>query len=468
MMLDLDLLHWIVGEGVKAGCSFVEVRYQELERQVVSAENGVLKEFSSRLQSGLSIRVVYGGAWGFASTTFVEREPAKDALGRAISIARASSRKAKPVRIAEVAAARGRVASEYRIDPFDVDPESKVKLIMSVNREAGKLEGVANSYTALGALRDTRAYVNSEGAELLVEVRAVGFLQRSVAKYAGSLESVGDSESRVAGYEFIESRDWTNYAVDVTELAREAVRAKAAKPGAFPVVLDNEVIGLMLHEAFGHASEGDGVEAGASILKGMLGRRVASELVTVIDEGVVEGGYFVPYDDEGVRKEKTIVVEEGVLKGYLHSRATAAVLGGQPTGNARAQDYSHTPIVRQTNYYMAPGDWRVEELFEDVKYGYYVRGRGARGGEVNPGLGTFTFRVGPSYVIRKGEVGELVRAVTISGYILETLKEVDAVARDLKVTTSVFGACGKAGQRVHVGDGGPHVRVKRMVVGGGR
>ena len=467
-MLDLDFLHWIVEEGIKAGCSFVEVRYQELERQLVSAENGTLKEFSSRFQSGLGIRVIYEGAWGFASTTFTERKLAEAALKRAISIARASSGKAKPAKIAEAAVARGRVASEYKIDPLEVEPEGKVKLVVEANREAGKLEGVANSYTALGVLRDARAYVNSEGAELLVEVRTVGFLQRSVAKYAGSLELVGDSESRVAGYEFIESGDWVSYAIDVTELARKAVRAKAAKPGTFPVVLDNEVVGLMLHEAFGHASEGDGVEAGSSILKGMVGKRVASELVTVIDEGIIEGGYFIPYDDEGVKKERTIVVEEGVLKGYLHSRATAAELGGQPTGNARAQDYSHTPIVRQTNYYMAPGDWRVEELFEDIRYGYYVRGRGARGGEVNPGLGTFTFRVGPSYVIERGEVSELVRAVTISGYILETLREVDAVARDLKVTTSVFGACGKAGQRVHVGDGGPHVRVKRMVVGGGR
>ena len=202
------------------------------------------------------------------------------------------------------------------------------------------------------------------------------------------------------------------------------------------------------------------------MLKGKVGERVASELVTIVDDGTVDGGYFYPYDDEGVAKTKTVIVEKGILKGYLNSRETAARLEGEPTGNSRTQDYQNVPIVRQTNYYMEPLDMRFEELVEDIDYGFYIRGVGSMGGEVNPGLGTFTFSVGPSKVIRKGELAETVRGVTISGMILETLKEVDGVGRDFRVRTSVFGGCGKTGQRVRVGDGGPHVRIRRMVVGG--
>jgi len=289
----------------------------------------------------------------------------------------------------------------------------------------------------------------------------------AVARVGAVAERARDSESAIAGFEFIRKRDWGVFASEIDDLAIKAAQATTPKPGVYTAIIDNELIGLLLHEAFGHASEGDTVRAGASVLRGRLGQEVASPLVTIVDDGLVEGGYPVPFDDEGTPKRKTVVVEKGVLKGYLHSRATAHDLGQEPTGNARAQDFTFEPIVRQTNYYMLPGDYRVEELFEDVDYGIYLRARGSGGGQVNPAMGTFTFSVGPSYIVRKGEIAELVRGVIVSGMILETLRAIDAVARDFKVETSVFGACGKAMQRVRVGHGGPHVRTRRIVVGGG-
>ncbi|MEM4557067.1 MAG: metallopeptidase TldD-related protein, partial [Sulfolobales archaeon] len=222
----------------------------------------------------------------------------------------------------------------------------------------------------------------------------------------------------------------------------------------------------LLHEALGHASEGDSITTKESVLQGRLGEKVASELVSVVDEGLITGGYPVPYDDEGTRKTKTFVVSQGILTGYLSSRRVASELGLGLTGNGRAQDFTHNTLVRQTNYYMVAGDWRVEELFEGISYGIYLKGVGAVGGEVRPSVGTYTFSIGPSYIIRNGEVAELVRGVSVSGMVLETLKEVDAVANDLKVSTSVFGGCGKGGQSVRVGTGGPHIRVRKVVVGG--
>jgi len=294
----------------------------------------------------------------------------------------------------------------------------------------------------------------------------VGLAHESIAKTNGVMERVPYSESMCAGFEFIRAKDWNSFAADLSELAIEAANSKTPPPGTYPVVVDPEVVGLLLHEAFGHASEGDLVFTGESVLCNKLGNQLASELVTIIDEGTVEGGYFYPFDDEGIKKERTIIVENGVLQSYIHDRNSALQFDAEPTGNGRAQDFENIPIVRQTNYYMQPRDHRFEELIEDIDFGIYVRGKGMTGGQVEVGMGTFTFGVGPSKVIRNGKLAETVRGVVISGSILETLKTVDAVGKDLEIRTSVFGACGKGGQRATVGDGGPHIRVRKMTVGG--
>jgi TldD protein len=232
------------------------------------------------------------------------------------------------------------------------------------------------------------------------------------------------------------------------------------------VVADPFVVGLILHEALGHASEGDIVATGGSVLAGKRGEMIASELVTIVDEGVVEGGYYLPFDDEGVEKGRTMIVDRGRLTGYLTDRQAAHKMEAETTGNGRAEDFESMPLVRQSNYYMLEGDMTMEELIEDMDYGLLIQGKGTRGGQVDPGQGTFTFGVGPSKIIEKGKLGELVRGVVISGSILETLKTVDGVGDKTEIRTSVFGGCGKGGQQVTVGMGGPHVRIGKMTIGG--
>jgi TldD protein len=208
------------------------------------------------------------------------------------------------------------------------------------------------------------------------------------------------------------------------------------------------------------------VFTGTSTLKDRLGEELASKKVTVIDEGTIQGGYPVPFDDEGTPKTKTTILEKGVLKGYLHDRNTANELNVSPTGNCRAQDFQNQPIVRMTNTYIANGDMSLEELLEDIDEGIYIKNKGSTGGQVEVGMGTFTFNGGESYMIRKGELAEPIRGVVISGGILDTLKTVDAVGNDLEIISSYFGACGKSGQAAKVGFGGPHLRVQKMTVGG--
>jgi TldD protein len=462
----VDLAEKILNEALNRGAQDAIVRVQEKVYESIVFDNGILRVCSISRVSGLGLTVFVGGSVGYSYASIVDRDSIPKIVDEAISVAKALEYGSEKRLVGEeVKGARGSYRTEFKINPFDVDLETKVKLINNLNNESMKKEGIVSAFTRYGCEIDRKYIVSSFCSKVQVEVVAIGLSHLAVARYGDIVERVGDQKTFIGGYEFIEKFDWSSFVNEINDLAYRASQASTITPGVYQAVVDNELVGLLLHEAFGHASEGDAVYSDLSVLKGRLGQVVASEKVTIVDDGMVSGGYPVPFDDDGIEKKVTYIVKNGVLAGYLNSIVTAKKLGQIPTGNARAQDITFNTIVRQTNFYMLSEDAKVEELFEGIDYGVYLKGRGAGGGQVNPALGTFTFGVGPSYIIRKGEMGELVRSVIVSGNILEVLKNVDMVANDLNVTTSVFGGCGKMGQMVRVGDGGPHVRVKKLVVG---
>jgi len=454
----------ILDNAVRLGASYADARYQRFDYELITVENKTLKSYSSRRLSGVGIRVALKGAVGYASTSDLNPKNLDKVLENAVKAAK--SVKSKKKAFTETKVNKADVKVSAKTDPMTVSPEEKVSVALDANKAAWINEKIKNAVTMLGSSKDFRLFESSEGANVTVETTMVGLSHNSVAKVNGVMERVPYSESMCAGFEFIESKDWNSFTADISELVIEAARSNTPPPGTYPVVTDPEVVGLLLHEAFGHASEGDIVSTGESVLFKKIGTEVASKLVTIFDEGKVKSGYFYPFDDEGIEKGRTVIVENGVLKSYIHDRDSAMQLGAQPTGNGRAQDFENIPIVRQTNYYMQPRDHKLDELIEDIDFGIYVRGKGTTGGQVSTGMGTFTFGVGPSKVIRNGKLAETVRGVVISGLILETLKTIDAVGKDLEIRTSVFGACGKNGQRASVGDGGPLIRVRKMTVGG--
>ena len=457
-------LEKILDEAVRLGASYADARYQRYDYELITVENKALKSYSSTRLSGLGIRVTVKGSMGFASTSDFSQMGVEKALDNAIKGAK--SIKTEKETPGEAKINKADVKLSTKTDPIDIPPEEKVSITLDANKAAWISDEIKSGVTRLGLSKDTRSFISTEGADVSVETTLVGLGHESVSRVDGVMERVRYGESLCAGFEFIESKDWNAFTADISELAIEAAVSKTPPPGTYPVVVDPLVVGLVLHEAFGHASEGDLIFTGDSVLNKRLGDQLASEAVTIIDEGIVEGGYYYPFDDEGIRKERTVIVEEGVLKNYIHDRNSASRLGAESTGNGRAQDFENIPIVRQTNYYMEPRDYELDELIEDIDFGIYVRGKGAGGGQVEPGMGTFTFGVGPSKIIRDGKLAETVRGVVISGLILETLKTVDAVGDDLSIRTSVFGGCGKMGQMVRTGFGGPHVRVRKMTVGG--
>jgi TldD protein len=461
-----DVLKSLTNRALDLGAQYSDARFQDLRQTLIVVENGAIRSYESDKLTGVGIRVLVGGAWGIASSSVLTKTVMRQKVAEAVRMAKAAKKLTRAVQLAKVKAADATVKLPIKTNPDDVPPDVKVKLLLEANKAAVTGPEIKNSTSRLGFQHDVRMFVSSEGANVRTDITLSGFGQLSVAQANGSMERVPEQRSRCAGYEFIESGDWNTFSSEVSHLAAKVVVAPMPPAGTYPAVLDPELIGLFLHEALGHASEGDLVTSKESVLEGRVGETIANENVTMYDDGAIAGGYQVPFDDEGVPKTKTTIIERGRLHGFLLSRDTAPELQLEPTGNARAQNFENKPIVRMTNVYMQPGDFAFQDLVREIDYGFYVRGRGSLGGQVDVGGGTFTFRAGPSYLIEKGEVKHMVRAVTLAGKILETLRTINAVGKDFSVTTSVFGGCGKDGQLAKVGDGGPHVRLGKLTIGG--
>lgn len=446
------------------GVSYADARFQSIDSEQVTVDEGSLRTYSSRRFSGVGVRVALGKRIGFAATSDLTSKGLLQAVDNALASAKPLVERKKGFEQVEVNTEKA--VLPVKKDPFAVPPEEKVSLTLDANKSAKTSEDIRNVLTTLGMERDFRWFISTEGADVTVDNTAVGLTHASSAKVKGVMERVSDARCWCAGYEFIEAQNWNTFTEELSSLAIESAGSKTPPPGTYPVVVPPSVIGLVLHEAFGHASEGDFVYTGESVLYGKLGARLASDLVTIVDQGVVEGGRFLPFDDEGIKKQKTMILDHGVMSGYIHDRNSSSQFGVSSTGNGRAQDFENAPVVRQTNYCLEPRNHGFEEMLEGIDYGIYLGGIGGGGGQVSVGTGTFTFRVGPSRVIRKGELAETVRGVVISGLVLETLKTIDAVGKDFQVNTSVFGGCGKKNQTARCGMGGPHVRVRQMTIGG--
>jgi TldD protein len=273
--------------------------------------------------------------------------------------------------------------------------------------------------------------------------------------FASSREEIGST----TGFEIFETETPETLGKRLAERAVEQLEAKIPKGGMFPAVLGPNVVGVFVHEAFGHLAEADLALAGG-VLATSLGKKIASDNVTLYDDGTLDGAFgSFKYDDEGVKAQRTLLVENGVVRGLMQNRETAQKFNSEPTGNARAEDFRVEPIIRMRNTFMEPSDHTFEELIENVKFGYYLRS--FRGGQANLD-GTFQVGIQEAYEIADGEINSPVRNASISGNTLSTLLKVDAVARDFGLSP---GRCGK-GQTAFVCDGGPHIRVTEITVGG--
>jgi TldD protein len=418
-------------------------------------KDGKVQEITSGNNWGGCVRVLKNGAWGVSFTT----NPGKmeDAGKSALKLANALD---NDVKLADIEPTHDNVKSKAKLKLQDVSLDEK-KESMSAAEKAANLETIVSTTVNYVDGEGTTIFVNSEGTELQIEESRVALFMNAVAASDGIIQFGHKSTGGAAGFEVIQKEDLEKFGRITAEKAVRLLKAELPPSGKFPVVMDPELTGVFIHEALGHASEADLILQNDSILKGKMGTQIGSSLVTIIDDATMDAFGYYPYDSEGVKTRKNILVKDGVLRSLLSSRETASQLDITPSGNARSV-VGDQPIVRMSNTYLKPGELKFEELIEDMDSGIYLKG--SRGGQVDTGKGIFQFNAAESFLIENGEVTNPLRDVSLSGNILEMLLKVDGLGSDFKMGV---GFCGKSGQTVPVGDGGPHVRVKEATVGGG-
>jgi TldD protein len=443
------------------GAEYVEARAQSLYKTMLTLKEGRVEAAKQGIENGVALRVLVNGAWGFASVGSLNIESLTEAVSDACRMAKtASSKLTAPIKLAEAKTVKDRVSVKPEKNPSEILMEEKIKTASAINKTAlGYDKRVKSCTVDYLDLTGTSSFVNSEGT--VIEQDKLYVWSRITASavsngvFTFSREEIGST----AGYELFDKETPEKIGITVAKRAAEQLEAKPPKGGTFPVVLGPEVVGVFVHEAFGHLAEADLALSGG-VLAGNIGKKVASEVVTFYDDGTISGAFgSFKYDDEGVPAQKTLLIKDGVVVGLMHSRETARKFNVAPTGNARAENFRVEPIIRMRNTFMEPKDHSFEELIEGVKAGYYFKS--FRGGQANLD-GTFQVGVQEAYEIINGELGEPVRNASMSGNTLETLFKVDAVGKDFKLSS---GRCGK-GQTAFIGDGGPHIRVKEVVVGG--
>ncbi len=441
---------------VEQGARFCDVRKERWDVNHLVLKDGNVEQMVSGEEEGAMVRVLYGNGWGCVGTSALER--LEDAARRALAMAKQNHTfKEEKTGVATINPVTCKEYMPAKIRFEDVSFQEKVSFMKEIHNflERDWVKSADIIY------RDSvvkKEIVNSEGTHVMMEIPRLVTYMVVTGKENGSIQQASEGGGGTGGYEL---REGAYEKVDtVLDRLRDLLGADTAPSGRLPLIMDHHLTGVFVHEAFGHAAEGDLVTSGNSCLARKLGEMVAGENVTITDDPTFPGYGSFPYDDEGTKARPRILVDGGKLNDYILDRESAWKLGLEPNGGARAEDFRVKPIVRMSNTLMKAGDMKLEELLEDVHRGIYARS--SSGGQVSPAQGTFQFNAQVAYLVEKGEITKPLRDVSFSGFTLDTLRKITGITDEMK--TGV-GHCGK-GQSAPVSDGGPQVLISEVTVGG--
>jgi len=442
----------------KIKADYAEIRYEE---NIVTSIHWVGKELESidiSRDKGGCVRIKGKAGWSFSSFNDLERLPYYLKLTAKQSLLPQDSL----IKLAPVPSVVKVIPGSTKKDPRQIDLEEKYRLTQSYNQILLSGPEIQTSDLRYVDIHTVKYFASSEGTYIQQERFYTLLGLTSIARRGSNIQSAHEGVGGVGGYELAENQE--EIAEKAVKRATQLLDAEPAKGGKYTVIVDPKLSGVFAHEAFGHLSEADFLFENERLLRIMKpGRGFGSEILNIVDEPNIpgEGGFYL-YDDEGVAASKTYLIKEGKLAGRLHSRETAAKMGEKPTGNARAINYEYPPIVRMSNTYIEKGKMDKEQMIFEIKDGIYAKG--FRGGQTN--LEMFTFAPEEGYIIKNGKITKRIRDFNLTGNIFTTLSKIDAVGDDLVLFTGP-GGCGKDGQSpLPVSTGGPHIRIKELVVGG--
>lgn len=439
-----------------------DIYFQSSHFESWSLEGGIIKEGSHSIERGAGVRVVSGDKTGFAYSDRIELPILLEAAKNVKAIVRHGQQaqtKVQPRTLAQ--------PLYPAINPLkSLEDQQKIDLLKRIDQETRKMDSrIEEVMVSMIAAYDNILIATQDGA-LLADARPLVRLNVSVImvengrREQGSMGGGGRSDY---GY-FLESDRALDYAREAVRQAQVNLQAEDAPAGNMTVVLGAGWPGILLHEAIGHGLEGDFNRKGTSAFSGRVGERVASDLCTVVDDGTLPGRRgSLSLDDEGTPTANTVLIEKGILKGYMQDKLNARLMGVNLTGNGRRESYAHLPMPRMTNTYMLPGDSDPEEIIKSVKKGLYAPNFG--GGQVDITSGKFVFSASEAYLIENGKVTRPIKGATLIGNGPEVLTKVSMVGNDMQLDTGV-GTCGKDGQSVPVGVGQPTLKIDGLTVGG--
>ncbi|OAG26866.1 TldD/PmbA family protein [Thermodesulfatator autotrophicus] len=448
----------ILGKALGKKGNFADLYQEDTETTYIVYENDRLEKVVTGGDKGAGLRTIYGDF--HTAYAYTNELSASGIVTLAEELASITESPGPKISIDEV---KKVPFPEIKRPPFEETLTTKIDLVKKANRAArGVSPEVVQVKVIYQDVHKKITIANSQGIFIKGE-RIYTLLAVQVVARRGEIIQTGyEPLGGAIGLEIFEKTPPEEIAIKAAKRAILMLSAPKAPGGTMPVVLSAEAGGTMIHEAVGHGLEADLAEEGFSVYAGKIGQQVASPLITVIDDPTLlyQRGYY-QFDDEGVFAQKTVLIEDGVLKDFLYDRLSAMKAGKESNGHGRRESYRHRPIPRMSNTYIAPGPHTPEEIIRSVDKGLFVKKMG--GGQVDTISGNFVFEVTEGYLIEKGLLGEPVRGATISGNGPQVLQIIDMVGHDLGFT---IGTCGKDGQGVPVSDGQPTLRIPEIVVGG--
>lgn len=441
-----------------------DIYFQSSHSESWVLESGIIKEGSHSIEQGAGIRAVSGEKTGFAYSDRLELPVLLEAANNVKAIVRLGQN-AQVNLMSKNATPKAHYYAP--LNPLkSLTDTQKIALLKKVDSETRQIDTrIEEVIVSLSGVYEHVLIANQDGS-LTADIRPLVRMNVSVIvvdngkREQGSMGGGGRCDYQC----FIDEDTALGYGREAVRIALVNLDAGEAPAGTMPVVLGSGWPGILLHEAIGHGLEGDFNRKGTSAFSGRVGERVASDLCTVVDDGTLHGRRgSLTIDDEGTPTENTVLIENGILKGYMQDKLNARLMGVNLTGNGRRESYAHLPMPRMTNTYMLAGQSDPEEIIRSVKKGLYARN--FSGGQVDITSGKFVFSASEAYLIEDGKITRAVKGATLIGNGPDVMTKISMVGNDLALDSGV-GTCGKEGQSVPVGVGQPTLKIDSMTVGG--
>lgn len=459
--LDPDVIKKVLATALARGGDFADVFYEHSATTMVSLSERKVKAISGGITEGVGIRVLHGERSGYAYTDDLSEHHLVQAAEAASYVAQGSHTPSS----APFTRRRMDQIHDIARHCSQVDVAKKVDLVLRADDAARSLDPkVIEVSSGYGDHHRRIIIANSEGEWVESEDELMRLSVSVLASDSQRRDSGMSFRGGRYGFEHFDRNTPEDAAREATRQALLKLTAKPAPAGVYPVLLDPGWGGVLVHEGVGHGLEGDFNRKGSSIYAGKLGTRVCSPLVTIIDDGTVphaRGSLAV--DDEGIPMQKTMLIEKGILTGFLYDRLNARLMETTSTGSGRRESFHHVPLPRMRNTYIDAGHDAPEDLLASVAKGVYAKSLG--GGQVDIVSGNFVFEINEGYLIENGKLGTPLRGANLIGNGPDAMNKVTGVGNDLQIDTRT-GSCGKDGQYVPVGVGQPTILISEMTIGG--